>query len=117
MENLINELNDYTLKNDFIFINATYTEILKDNNLIDVIITLDDVKKNYVERINILGNFITDEKVIRNLLIIDEGDPFNKILFEKSIQDIKSQNIFKEVKYKSKSKNNLSKIIDITVEE
>ncbi len=117
LENLINELNDYTLKNDFIFINATYTEILKDNNLIDVIITLDDVKKNYVERINILGNFITDEKVIRNLLIIDEGDPFNKILFEKSIQDIKSQNIFKEVKYKSKSKNNLSKIIDITVEE
>ena len=117
LENLINELNDYTLKNDFIFINATYSEILKDNNLIDVVITLDDVKKNYVERINILGNFITDEKVIRNLLIIDEGDPFNKILFEKSIQDIKSQNIFKEVKYKSKSKNNLSKIIDITVEE
>ncbi len=117
LENLINELNDYTLKNDFIFINATYTEILKDNNLIDVIITLDDVKKNYVERINILGNFITDEKVIRNLLIIDEGDPFNKILFEKSIQDIKSQNIFKEVKYKSKSNNNLSQIIDITVEE
>ena len=117
LENLINELNDYTLKNDFIFINATYTEILKDNNLIDVVITLDDVKKNYVERINILGNFITDEKVIRNLLIIDEGDPFNKILFEKSIQDIKSQNIFKEVKYKSKSKNNLSKIIDIKVEE
>ena len=117
LENLINELNDYTLKNDFIFINATYTEILKDNNLIDVVITLDDVKKNYVERINILGNFITDEKVIRNLLIIDEGDPFNKILFEKSIQDIKSQNIFKEVKYKSKSNNNLSQIIDITVEE
>ncbi len=117
LENLINELNDYTLKNDFIFINATYTEILKDNNLIDVVITFDDVKKNYVERINILGNFITDEKVIRNLLIIDEGDPFNKILFEKSIQDIKSQNIFKEVKYKSKSNNNLSQIIDITVEE
>ena len=117
LENLINELNDYTLKNDFIFINATYSEILKDNNLIDVVITFDDVKKNYVERINILGNFITDEKVIRNLLIIDEGDPFNKILFEKSIQDIKSQNIFKEVKYKSKSNNNLSQIIDITVEE
>ena len=58
--------------------------------------------KKYVERINIFGNFITDEKVIRNSLIIDEGDPFNEILFNKSIQNLKSKNIFKSVKYKIK---------------
>ena len=31
------------------------------------------MEKNYVERVNIFGNSYTDEKVIRNNLIIDEG--------------------------------------------
>ena len=64
-----------------------------------------------------MGNFITDEKVIRNSLIIDEGDPFNDILFVKSIENIKSKGIFKSVNYESKSDQVSNKIIDITVEE
>ena len=78
---IVDDLNTYTLRNDFIFINATYDEILNKDNTIDVIIKFKDIEKKYVERINILGNFITDEKVIRNTLIVDEGDPFNKLLF------------------------------------
>ena len=70
-----------------------YDEIIKDDNKIDIIINFDDLEKIYVERINIFGNFITDEKVIRNSLIVDEGDPFNEILFNKSIQ-ILNQKIF-----------------------
>ena len=97
-------LNEFTLRNDFIFINANYNEIIKDNNKIDILINFDDLDKNYVERINIFGNFITDEKVIRNSLIVDEGDPFNEILFNKSIQNLKSKNIFKTVEYKIKEK-------------
>ena len=42
--------------------------------------------------------FHTEEKVIRNSLIVDEGDPFNKILFNKSINNIKSSGIFKYIK-------------------
>ena len=52
-------------------------------------------EKFYVERINIFGNNITIEEVIRNKLIVDEGDPFNELLFNKSIDNIKSLNIFK----------------------
>ena len=48
-----------------------------------------------MDRINILGNFITDEKVLRNSLIVDEGDPYNEILFDRSIANIKSLNILK----------------------
>ncbi len=117
INNLINDINDFTLKNDFVFLNADYTVIIKDNNKIDIKINLDELDKIFVERINILGNFITDEKVIRNLLIVDEGDPFNEILFEKSISNLKAQNYFKSVKYKTSENNNLNKIIDITVEE
>ena len=51
-----------------------------------------------VERINIIGNTITNEDVIRGELILDEGDPFTKLNLEKSIAEIKARNIFKDVK-------------------
>ena len=114
---IIDDLNIYTLRNDFIFINATYDEILNKDNTIDIIIKFKDIEKQFVERINILGNFITDEKVIRNTLIVDEGDPFNKLLFEKSIQNVKAKNIFKTVNYEISSIDDSNNIININVEE
>ena len=117
IQNHIDELNEFILQNDFIFINAKYDQIIKSDNKIDIVINFDDLDKEYVERINIFGNFITDEKVIRNNLIIDEGDAYNDLLFNRSIQKVKSLNIFKTVNYETKSNDNLSKIINITVEE
>ena len=117
IEDFVDELNQFILRNDFIFINAKYQEIVKKNNFIDVNIYFDELEKSYVDRINIFGNFITDEKVIRNSLIIDEGDPYNEVLFNKSIQKIKARNIFKSVNYQSKVSENYNKEIDITVEE
>ena len=117
INNLIDDINEFTLKNDFVFLNATFNQIINDNNKIDILIKLDDLDKTFVERINVLGNFITDEKVIRNSLIIDEGDSFNDILFNRSISNLKSLNIFKSVDYKIVEEKNLKKVIDITVEE
>ena len=114
---IIDDLNIYTLRNDFVFINASYDEILNQDNTIDVIIKFKDIEKRFVERINILGNFITDEKVIRNTLIVDEGDAFNKLLFERSIQNVKAKNIFKSVNYEISSIEGSNKIINISVEE
>ena len=117
INNLIDDINEFTLKNDFVFLNATFNQIINDNNKIDILIKLDDLDKTFVERINVLGNFITDEKVIRNSLIIDEGDSFNDILFNRSISNLKSLNIFKSVDYKIVEEKNFKKVIDITVEE
>ena len=117
LENLVDELNNYILENEFIFINASYKQIVKDKNKIDIVINFDDLDKEYVERINIFGNFITDEKVIRNKLVVDEGDPYNDMLFDKSISTIKSMDIFKSVKYETSSENDQKKTINIIVEE
>ncbi len=117
INNLIDDLNKYTLRNDFVFINANFNEIIKENNKIDVVINFDESKKTFIKRINILGNFITDEKVIRNLLIVDEGDPYNEILFNKSIQNMKGENLFKTVNYTISDEGELNKVIDLTVEE
>ncbi len=117
INSLVDDLNEFALSNDFVFINAKFKEIIKKDSKIDISVYFDNLEKQYVDRINILGNFITDEKVIRNNLIVDEGDAYNDILFNKSIQTIKSKNIFKTVKYNSKNNTNNNKVIDITVEE
>jgi len=119
IKKIINEIDKAALQKEFVFINANYIEKIVDNNKINIDIFFEESEKFYVDRINIFGNFITEEKVIRNTLIVDEGDPFNKILYNKSINEIKSKGIFKSVNSEvkdSKSKNN-TKIINITVEE
>ena len=119
IKKIIKEIDKTALQKEFVFINANYEEKIVDSNKINIEIFFDESEKFYVERINILGNFITEEKVIRNSLIVDEGDPFNNLLFNKSINEIKSKGIFKNVTSKIKdsdSKKN-SKIIDITIEE
>ena len=85
-------------------------EIIKDESKIDCY-KFWWAWKFYVDRINVYGNYITDEKVIRNSLIVDEGDPFNDILFDKSIKDT-VQKIFSKVDYEVEN-NSLNKVIDI----
>ena len=100
------------------FIDANVNEKIVDDNKLDFEFILNDSKKFYIERINIFGNFQTYEEVIRNKLIIDEGDPLNNLLYNNSINKIKSLGYFKNVNsvIKDGSTNNL-KVIDISVEE
>ncbi|MDC3036576.1 outer membrane protein assembly factor BamA, partial [Candidatus Pelagibacter sp.] len=100
------------------FIDANVSKEIISNDKINFNFKIVDSEKFYVEKINILGNFTTIEEVIRHKLIVDEGDPLNSLLFNKSIDNVKSMRIFKTVKYEIKegSDSNL-KIVDITVEE
>ncbi len=119
IKKIINEIDKTALQKEFVFINAKYQEKIIDESKIDIKIFFEESEKYFVDRINIFGNFITEEKVIRNTLIVDEGDAYNKILFNKSINDLKSKGIFKSVNSEVKdshSKNN-NKIVNITVEE
>ncbi len=112
------EIDKIALQNEFVFINSIFEENIIDKNKININFFLDQLERSYVDKINIFGNFITEEKVIRNSLIVDEGDPYNKILFDKSINNLKSSRIFKNVKSKIiNTKNNNNKVINITVEE
>ncbi len=100
------------------FITAKVTETVVDENKINFKFEVVDSQKFYVEKVNILGNFQTVEEVIRNRLIVDEGDPLNELLFNKSIDQIKSLGIFKSVDTKiSNGSEESLKIVDITVEE
>ena len=117
VNDLLDDINDIALSRQYEFINASIDETINGDR-IDFNINISESDKFYVEKINIIGNYTTLEEVIRNNLIIDEGDPFNEILFNKSVNNIQSLGIFKKVKTDIKEgSNNSFKEIDINVEE
>ena len=67
---------------------------------INVIIQLNDGQKSLVNKININGNTITEDKTIRDNLIISEGDQLNSSKIKKSVDSIKSKQLFSKVEYK-----------------
>ncbi len=117
IENILTEIDQVTNQEQYKFINATVTENLIDN-FINLEFKIKESEKYYVKKINIFGNNITSENVIRNQFEVDEGDPFNEILLNKSINNIKSLNLFKSVKQEIIDDNNSkTKIINISIEE
>jgi outer membrane protein insertion porin family len=120
----LNKLNTILKDIDYIassrmydFIDVGVTENIADNK-INFIFDIKDSNKFYVERINVYGNYATIEEVIRNQLIVDEGDPLNNILLNKSINQIKSLGIFKTVNSEIENgKDENFKILNINVEE
>ena len=67
---------------------------------INIIVQLNEGQKSLVNKINIKGNTITEEKVIRDNLIISEGDQLNSSKVKKSIDNVKSKQLFSKVDYK-----------------
>ena len=117
IDKILDEIDTITTLEQYKFIKANVTENIKDN-LINLKFTVEESEKIFVDRINITGNTITAENVIRNQLLLDEGDPFSEILVTKSINNIKSLNFFKKVGSKVIiNEDNNTKTINISVEE
>ena len=115
---ILNEIDNIASSRLYDFIKVEFSENIIEKNKIDFNFIVKDSDKFYVEKINIYGNFTTIEEVIRNNMIVDEGDPFNEILFNKSINKIKNLRIFKKVDSKiieGSSPN--TKILNLSVEE
>ena len=90
---LLEELDELIDNNNLQFVEHNVQEIIE-GDAINIILNIFEGEKTLVERINITGNNITNEDVIRGELILDEGDPFTKLNLEKSISEIKDRNIF-----------------------
>ena len=115
---VVEEIDKVSLTREYDFINADLEEVDKGNDKLELIFNIKESEKFYVEQINIFGNNVTYESVIRNQLEIDEGDPYNKLLSAKSENNLRAINLFKSVSTEIKNGSELStKIIDITVEE
>ena len=117
IEKILKKINEISIYEQYVSSEAFVEENIFENK-IDLKFIINEIETVQVDKINILGNNVTKEVVIRNQLELDEGDPFNEILFTRSINNIKGLNFFKDVKSEIiDNKDNEAKIINISVEE
>ncbi len=114
---ILKEIDLITAQEQYQFINALVDEETV-NDRINLNFKINETKKYYVEKINIFGNNVTAENVIRNQFEVDEGDPFNEILINKSFNNLKGLGFFKTVdKEIIDLEETKTKIINVTVQE
>jgi len=72
----------------------------RDSKTIDLILKIDQGPRVYIEKINIVGNQRTLDKVIRREFRLVEGDAFNRVLVDRSRTRIRGLGFFKDVTIK-----------------
>ena len=114
---ILKEIDKLITENNLQFVEHDVVETIA-NDEISLKFNIREGEKVLIERINVKGNNVTNESVIRSELLLDEGDPLTNLNLDKSIAKLKSRNIFRSVKHEvlPGSKNDL-KIIDIFIEE
>src|SRR5438876_9033328 len=73
------------------------TEVDDANKIINLTMRFDEQKQYFVRRIDFSGNTTTRDKVIRRELMIDEGQLFNKRLWELSILRLNQLDYFDKI--------------------
>ena len=117
IDKILDEIDTITTLEQYKFIKANVVESINENS-INLVFNVEEGEKFYINRINIFGNTVTAESVIRNQLLLDEGDPFSEILLNKSINNMKSLNFFKNVKLEIIDNNeNNTKSVNIYLDE
>lgn len=100
------------------FINDAAPEPIPDTDKIDLTLNFSEGHRFFVRRIDFSGNTTTRDKVIRRELYIDEGDIFDKHLWDLSILRLNQLGYFEVLKAEeaaSISKDNKNDTVDITL--
>jgi len=114
---ILKEIDKIVLNEQFEFLKSTVNESIVDN-LINLTFDIGESEKFYIGKINIFGNNITREEVIRNQFLVDEGDAFNELIQTRTLNNLKALNFFSKVESEILNiENENKKIINITVEE
>ncbi len=117
IQKILTKIDKIVDQNELQFVQHTVKETVDGKN-IDIIFKIFEGPKIQIERVNIFGNTVTSDTVIRSELQLDEGDPYSKIKLNQTVSELKARNIFKSVKEKivDGSERDL-KVLEITVEE
>ncbi len=89
-----------------------------ETNRVNVTFAIDEGPRVYVERINIVGNTATLDRVIRRELRVSEGDAFNRVLLDRSRNRVRALGYFKNVTITENPGSKPDRtVVDIAVEE
>lgn len=93
-------------------------ETNKETKTVDITFVVDEGPRVYVDRINIVGNTRTLDKVIRRELRVSEGDAFNRVLLDRSRNRVRALGFFKEVELEELPSDKPDRtVVEIAVEE
>ncbi len=85
---------------------------------VNLIYTIDDGQRLYIEQINIRGNTRTRDHVLRREFDVAEGDPYNRALINRAERRLRNLGYFKEVKVVTEPGSSPDRvIINVMVEE
>src|SRR5690606_24940348 len=86
--------------------------------LINVVFTVEEGSRAYIERIQIRGNTRTRDWVIRREFDLAEGDAYNRALIDRAERRLKNLNYFKSVKITNEPGTSPDRVvINVEVEE
>jgi outer membrane protein insertion porin family len=89
-----------------------------DTKKVNVTFALDEGPRVYIERINIVGNTSTLDRVIRRELRVAEGDAFNRVLLDRSRNRVRALGYFKEVEITETPGSKPDRtVVELSVEE
>ena len=117
LTSILEKIDKLSEQKELQFINHRVIETL-DGDTVEVKINIFEGQKFVIERINIVGNSVTNDSVIRGEMIVDEGDPYSALLINKSINRLKARGLFGKVEDKI-TEGSLPdlKVLEISVEE
>jgi len=98
IKKILDEIDEIIDENNIQFVEHNVEEVLE-NNTIEIIFNIYETEKIFVNRIDILGNTVTNEEVIRNKLLLVEGDPYSELALKKTVSEIRATNLFSNVTY------------------
>jgi outer membrane protein insertion porin family len=94
------------------------TERQANARTIDLVYTIEQGKRLYVERIEIHGNTKTQDQVIRREFDFGEGDAYNRALVDRAEHHLKALGYFKSVKIATAPGSGPDRVVlNVTVEE
>ncbi len=85
---------------------------------VNVTFAIDEGPRVYIERINIIGNTSTLDRVIRRELRVAEGDAFNRVLLDRSRNRVRALGYFEEVEITERAGSRPDRtVVDLEVKE
>ncbi|MBX6367510.1 MAG: outer membrane protein assembly factor BamA [Rhodospirillales bacterium] len=119
VEKSINQITDAVGNRGFAFVDVRPRPTLdRENHVVDLVFDVDEGPRVYVERIDIVGNLRTLDKVIRREFRLVEGDAFNTSRLRRSQQRIRNLGFFKKVDVHNEQGSAPDKtVITVEVEE
>jgi len=90
----------------------------RENRVVNITFEVNEGPRVFIERVDIVGNTRTIDRVIRREMRVNEGDAFNRILLDRSRQRIQSLGLFSDVTVEDADGSQPDRaVVTVTVEE